>query len=186
MLKVISAAKFEVKHLLEALNHKGIQYEYTELGVGVFESLKTIHQKLPQFKDDKVIFVGSCGTQNEFHAPETFEIQKLSWLPLAERTQLAHRIEGCDPDIAISTMTSLPKRHVVCSSNLSLTNKGLSEDQVENIETYGVVRALMSSTQKVHVFLTSTNQVGPKGHDQWVKHFKNAAKVVANDLSHAL
>ena len=186
MLKVISAAKFEVTHFLEALNDKSVDHEYIELGVGVFESLKTVHQKIALFKDSKVIFIGSCGTQYEFQAPETFEIQKLSWLPLAERTSEAHRIEGCDPELNLGTITTLPKRHVVCSSNLSLSNKGLKQDQVENIETYGVVRALLPTTKNIHVFLTSTNQVGPKGHDQWVQHFKNAASVVASDLSSIL
>lgn len=178
----MSAAKFEVTPLLEELKNRGIQHEYLELGVGVFESLKTIHHNIHLFKNAKIIFIGSCGTQTEFYKPETFEINKLSWLPLAERTQMAHRIEDCDPEINLETISSFPKRHVVCSSNLSLTNKGLSKDQVENIESYGVVRALSSVTDKIHVFLTSTNQVGASGHDQWLQHFKNAAMVIKSDI----
>ena len=135
------------------------------------------------FQGADIWFVGSCGISGEFLKPEVFEISKVSWLPLGERKKISHRIGDLDPPVTIDHQNRFPLKNVICSSNLSLSNEGMAENDVENVEAYGVVHALQKNYKSFSMFLVSTNQVGAMGHEQWISHHKHAAQTIAEALT---
>ena len=170
MIKIVSAARFEVEPLLAHLQKEKKLYEYLEIGIGVFQSMKTTLNHLDFFQNSDVYYFGTCGTVTSFHQPQVFAVKSVAWQSIGERLGKSHRIQNTDPVIPLAA----DGVDCICASNLSLSIESLAQDVVENVELYGVATALQNTSSKLRAFLCSTNQIGLQGHEQWVKHHQDA------------
>ncbi len=190
---VISAADFEVSALKALCGNK---FRYLSCGIGSLQAAKREAGLVELCEGKDVIFVGSCGSFGPFTGIELVTVRKVHWLPPCERMGKAWSIENLSPPFEIQEAEiskSLPKKVLLASSTISKSAEIQDEmrslyelpddgELVENLELYSL-SGLVGLARSFTVVLAVTNQVGPRGREQWSEHFIAASKITAEFIS---
>ena len=187
-LAVFSAAGFEAEPLLSVLAENQLDFVAHTFGVGALKAARSIVNLSQAARDRHAIFIGTCGTFGNFDGPSLISANEVHWLPTCERAGLSYAIPDSAPPVKINRplpwTSSLRVATVICAPNISLTNSlppSLNPSNcVENIELYSCAEALQDSALSLSAILCTTNAVGPGAHEQWVRNFKNAARLTAD------
>lgn len=192
-LLVISAVKFEAKPTLEMLDSNGVNYEYMEFGVGPINAAKSALKIKNGAKGKNVLYLGSVGTFGVFTDPHLVVIDKVWWMPTAERMGLAKCMEDMNTpvDIPLTGYFDLPVRQILTSSSVSFTadisvNLPQHDVLVENMEAYSIVGDLIESAQSLDVIMGVSNAVCPEGSTQWAENFELVSNMTAKYLERLL
>ena len=192
-LLVISAVGFEAKPTLDMLEKNNIEHEYMEIGIGPINAAKSTTALKEKAKGKNVIYLGSAGSFGEFSAPYLVMVNKVYWMPTAERMGIAKYMEDLHKPISIPATGNfdLQAKTVLTSTSVSLDasiSLDLPEQSklIENMEAYSVAAELNEVAESVDIIFGITNGVGPEGSKEWVKNFKKISAMTAEYLESQL
>lgn len=192
-LLVISAVGFEAKPTLDMLEKNNIEHEYMEIGIGPINAAKSTTALKEKAKGKNVIYLGSAGSFGEFSAPYLVMVNKVYWMPTAERMGIAKYMEDLHKPISIPATGNfdLQAKTVLTSTSVSLDasiSLDLPEQSklIENMEAYSVAAELNEVAESVDIIFGITNGVGPDGSKEWVKNFKKISAMTAEYLESQL
>lgn len=180
---LISAAKFEVEPLSNALQQNGHTPDILLTGVGALTAAKRAKMIGEACRGRQVIFVGTCGSFSPFQKVYLIRATEVYWSPTCERLKLSYSVKDSCPPIQLpeppAYIRGLPTRKVLCSPGISLVGKtpeGFASDLiVENLELYSCIGEIASQAASLAVILAVTNAVGPDSHMEWRQNYANAA-----------
>ena len=184
---IVSAAKFELDPLANALQEKGLNPATRLVGIGPLNSAKRARQVAEYCRGRNVIFIGTCGVFGKFSKIYLVRAHEVHWLPTCERIGLSYTVKDSAPPITLPPSPlycrQLPEKKVICSPGISLVSKlpdFLPSDQcVENLELYSCIGEIAAQAASLAVILAVTNSIGPDSHTQWRQHFAAAAGATA-------
>ena len=193
-LCLISAVLYEAKPTLEMLVKNHIQCDYWEIGVGPINAAKSSIALKNEMTGKNILYLGSAGSFGEFKDPYLVSVEKVSWLPTAERMGLAKNMTDLHKPVLIPRTYhfDLPKKHALTSTSVSynaevkveLTQK--RDELIENMEAYPIVSEFETIAESIDVIMGITNAVGPNGSNEWKKNFKKIAQMTADYLEQKL
>ncbi len=191
---IVSAVHFEAEPTLEQFRKRGISFEYFEAGVGPIHAARSAGELCKRASGRHVLILGTSGSFTEFTAPYLVQIDKVFWLPTAERMGIAKYLPKIHPpvDLPKTGNFDLPYRQILCSTSISLhPDIGIFTDEIdlppsefliENMEAYPLVYELLPVVKSLDVIMGITNEVGPHGSIQWQQNFRLLAKLTAEYL----
>ena len=192
-LLIISAVGFEAKPTLDMLEKNNIEHEYMEIGIGPINAAKSTTALKEKAKGKNVIYLGSAGSFGEFSYPYLVTVNKVYWMPTAERMGIAKYMEDLHKPISIPATGNfdLQAKIVLTSTSVSLDasiSLDLPEQSklIENMEAYSVAAELNEVAESVDIIFGITNGVGPDGSKDWVKNFKKISAMTAEYLESQL
>ncbi|MCC5814082.1 MAG: hypothetical protein JJT78_04945 [Leptospira sp.] len=186
---------------LEGLTIKSSQK--LALGVGNLESAITLIQKSQENSNLKeVIFIGSCGTYdssilaypsftagNEYYYFEMSEFLNASYVPELLKNHVS--IETGLIGSSIIKNLNLKQADVNSPNSLTILSKAdipkfPSHIVLENMESFGLAYACKKIGLPFTSLYAVTNEVGPKGSEDWRKNYKNLALELNTKISQFL
>lgn len=189
---VVSAAPFEVEPLMESSWAKKNNVSYFSVGIGPINASKAEAQLKEQCKNKKVLFIGSCGSFDALDTLQLVTVQESYFYPPCLREGQSWIIDDLYPKVSWhdkgAQWVDLPCKIALTSPTIGKTNTLPEElleqytraDLIENMELYCCVPGAAEVASEVSVILAVTNAVGPKGHDDWVKNFRQGAQKVSD------
>lgn len=198
---VVSAVKYEVEPFLEKAGSLGLEFNYTETGIGAIKAAQSSERLAREAKGKDVIYVGTCGIFGGFNGTKIIRANKTVWLPPCERASIAWSIEGIDRPIILpkppTWANDLEKATVICSSTIAKSpqisdesykrlNLNKNEMFVENLELYSCTEAITRVAKSFVAILGVSNEVNLKSRAEWKDNFKKLALSTSDYLLNKL
>ena len=186
---VVSAASFEIAPLIE----KFTNLKFIHCGIGSFQASYAAAVSQQDLTNKDIIFVGTCGTFNNFTGIELISIKDTLWMDAGERLGSSVSIENLYPQLKLKNYTfdGLKTKTAITSSALSQSNEIhekwrtllAKENLVENLELYPFYYYVRKIVRSFSAVLAITNELSPLGRGQWKNNFKQAAHLTGDYLS---
>lgn len=205
---VLAAWPPELAHLRASLPDlpKGVRQRVTlaSVGVGLIEAGIAAARLIDEHQPSAVLLVGTAGVYPG--QPVTLGLEsatiagsirllpqilpsKHAFLPAIVPTEARS-----SPALvrALQKATGLPCAHVACPLGITATAVAaasaakLSGCALENLEAFAVARAAAVAKVPFAAILGIANDVGPRGHREWERHAKGAAKSACQAVLAAL
>ena len=174
---------------------KATRFNFIELGVGVIDSIIALEKHAKLFsKNDQVIFLGTAGIiGNDFVPGETFQASCFCWASIGLALKKGFLPDSIYRDIkAQKFFGGLHGIPVISTPEITADDKVASAFQkqngccLENLEAYGVARWFQSNNLSLSALLSVTNQVGKKGHRQYLKYRDLAWLKLSETVCHVI
>lgn len=180
-LIVAAAAFFEARDVLEALAAHSRPVTFIEVGIGAIKSAQIAARTTALINNRPVLFIGSCGTSDEFRGPELISARSVTWAPADVRHGESYLIPFAEPEVALDPLTRsglLNECIISCSASIT-SRKDPQSGIYENLELYGVASAWKCRTSNFRSILGVTNLLGPDAHLQWKANHKEVGRLTA-------
>ena len=196
---VVSAFEPEVEPLRRLVRGaRGV--ELGPVGIGAIDAAVGAAQAIAAARPERVIFVGTAGiygqgkparaalrtavVASELFCASSAVLRGDGYLPgpMVLRVETSRRLR---PLLAACAGDGQGKDPLAVASPLAITRSAAlgrriaaaTGAAVENLETFAVARAAEAAGVEFGAVLGIANRVGPNGHEEWLRHHREASRV---------